>query len=299
VMAEINEALAAFNDANHKFLSAKEVSKEKLMESKNKLEAASEEVQGLFQTLQDERKLDEMPVDEVKGELEQVENELEMNLATNRNVIDQYQQRQAQIENLTQDLAEEEARAEKISSTIEAARTSWEPALKTLVSSIGAKFSAAFDRIGCAGEIQIAPHEEDYAQWAIDILVKFRDNEKLQLLTGQRQSGGERSLTTILYLMSLMEQARSPFSLVDEINQGMDARAERLVHNQLVDVTCNSDVGQYFLITPKLLPDLDYHPRMKVLCVYNGEWLPGEADDGNLMVVLNQFLEKGRGRAEV
>lgn len=29
----------------------------------------------------------------------------------------------------------------------------------------------------------------------------------------------ERSLTTILYLMSLTEQARSPFSLVDEINQ--------------------------------------------------------------------------------
>lgn len=46
--------------------------------------------------------------------------------------------------------------------------------------------------IGCAGEIQIAPHDEDYAQWAIDILVKFRDHEKLQLLTGQRQSGGVR-----------------------------------------------------------------------------------------------------------
>ena len=79
----------------------------------------------------------------------------------------------------------------------------------------------------------------------------------------------------------------------------MDARAERLVHNQLVDVTCNSDVGQYFLITPKLLPNLHYHSRMKVLCVYNGEWLPEEADKGNLMVTLNEFLEKGRGRAEV
>lgn len=56
-MAEINEALAAFNDANNKFLSAKEVSKEKLMESRNKLEAASEEVQGLFQTLQDVREV--------------------------------------------------------------------------------------------------------------------------------------------------------------------------------------------------------------------------------------------------
>ena len=38
-----------------------------------------------------------MPADEVKGELEQVENELEMNLATNRNVIEQYQHRQAQV----------------------------------------------------------------------------------------------------------------------------------------------------------------------------------------------------------
>lgn len=89
--------------------------------------------------------------------------------------------------------------------------------------------------IGCAGEIHIRENE-DYDKWAIDILVKFRDDEKLQLLTGQRQSGGvyyflsalqccldirlqERSLTTILYLMSLTEEARAPFSLVDEINQ--------------------------------------------------------------------------------
>lgn len=106
-------------------------------------------------------------------------------------------------------------------------------------------FLDRFTGIGCAGEIRISEHE-DYEKWAIDILVKFRDSEKLQLLTGQRQSGGvrhdsnlhrlddenhehltcfiyffiqERSLTTILYLMSLTEEARAPFSLVDEINQ--------------------------------------------------------------------------------
>jgi structural maintenance of chromosomes protein 5 len=49
--------------------------------------------------------------------------------------------------------------------------------------------------IGCAGEIKITPAPE-YEKWAIDILVKFRDNEKLQLLTAQRQSGGvSRALT--------------------------------------------------------------------------------------------------------
>ena len=31
---------------------------------------------------------------------------------------------------------------------------------------------------------------EDYANWALEILVKFRDAEDLQVLTAQRQSGG-------------------------------------------------------------------------------------------------------------
>jgi hypothetical protein len=53
MMVEINGALAAFNEANHEFQSAKEVSKVKLSESKDKLGAASEEVQALFRTLQD------------------------------------------------------------------------------------------------------------------------------------------------------------------------------------------------------------------------------------------------------
>ena len=71
--------------------------------------------------------------------------------------------------------------------------------------------------------------------------------------------------------MSLTEMARVPFSLVDEINQGMDGRAERHVHNRLVKVTCDPEAGQYFLITPKLLTNLEYHPRMTVLNVFNGE----------------------------
>ncbi len=59
--------------------------------------------------------------------------------------------------------------------------------------------------------------------------------------------------------MALTEEARAPFSLVDEINQGMDQRAERAVHNSMVEVTCKEDSTQYFLITPKLLADLNYH----------------------------------------
>ena len=79
----------------------------------------------------------------------------------------------------------------------------------------------------------------------------------------------------------------------------MDARYERAVHNSLVEVTCRADSGQYFLITPKLLPDLNYHERMKILCVNNGEWLPEEKGMGNLNSLIDNFLRfrPGRGTA--
>lgn len=51
------------------------------------------------------------------------------------------------------------------------------------------------------------------------IRVKFRSNEDLQLLTATRQSGGERSVSTILYLLALQGVTATPFRVVDEINQ--------------------------------------------------------------------------------
>ncbi len=74
-------------------------------------------------------------------------------------------------------------------------------------------------------------------------------------------------------------------------SQGMDNRAERMVHNSMVDVTCKADAAQYFLITPKLLPDLEYHERMKILCVNNGEWLPDERNLGNLMDMVERYVQ--------
>jgi hypothetical protein len=71
----------------------------------------------------------------------------------------------------------------------------------------------------------------------------------------------------------------------------MDQRAERTVHNELVKTTCTSgESGQYFLITPKLLPDLEYHPRMRVLCVNNGEWLTDDKSVGSLKGVLMRYV---------
>ena len=77
--------------------------------------------------------------------------------------------------------------------------------------------------------------------------------------------------------------------------QGMDQQYERRVHDQLVEVTCKAESGQYFLITPKLLPGLQYHRSMKILCVNNGEWLPesrGLGGLGSMRKMIERFVER-------
>lgn len=95
----------------------------------------------------------------------------------------------------------------------------------------------------------------------------------------------------MMYLMAMQELSNSPFRVVDEINQGMDPRNERLVHGHLVDIACRPETSQYFLITPKLLPDLAYSDKMKVLCIFNGEWI-GEL--GSTMKCVKDWIQKKR-----
>jgi len=48
--------------------------------------------------------------------------------------------------------------------------------------------------------------------------VKYGDNKPMKELT-TFQSGGERSVATVLYMLALQELSKSPFRCVDEINQ--------------------------------------------------------------------------------
>jgi chromosome segregation ATPase len=167
--------------------------------------------------------------------------------------------------------------------------TDWKTRLESIISTISVSYSESFARIGCNGEVRLK-EDPDYAKWGIEILVKFRQTESLQVLTAHRQSGGERSVSTMLYLIALQSLSKSPFRVVDEINQGMDPRNERLVHKLIVEAACSKSNSQYFLITPKLLPDLVYHEKMTVLCVFNGPWQP--VDRWDLLPLKQQNKKK-------
>ncbi|KOB72937.1 putative structural maintenance of chromosomes 5 smc5 [Operophtera brumata] len=74
-------------------------------------------------------------------------------------------------------------------------------------------FGNMFAKLGCAGEIKLdrAGSDDDYDKYGISILVSFRESEQLQQLTRHAQSGGERALSTALYLMALQSLTTVPF----------------------------------------------------------------------------------------
>jgi structural maintenance of chromosomes protein 5 len=90
--------------------------------------------------------------------------------------------------------------------------------------------------------------------------------------------------------MALQSLARSPFRVVDEINQGMDPRNERMVHERMVDIACKEHTSQYFLITPKLLNGLKYDKRMRVHTILSGEHMPKDSNKVDLQAMANLAL---------
>ncbi|XP_077200942.1 structural maintenance of chromosomes protein 5 [Paroedura picta] len=186
-------------------------------------------------------------------------------------VVDDCNKRAEEIQQMTLELQEKKKELDEFRQNISQVKEKWLNPLKQLIDQINDKFSSFFSSMQCAGEVDLhTENEEEYDKYGIRIRVKFRSSTQLHELTPHHQSGGERSVSTMLYLMALQELNKCPFRVVDEINQGMDPVNERRVFDVVVETACKESTSQYFFITPKLLQNLTYTEKMTVLLVYNG-----------------------------
>lgn len=155
----------------------------------------------------------------------------------------------------------------------------WAEELAQIVEQISRSFQKRFVAVASDGQVELVKADR-FKDWKLEILVKFRDNSELKVLDHQSQSGGERAVSTIFFIMSLQGLTNAPIRIVDEINQGMDPKNEKQTHKYLVKTACTSDSSQYFLVTPKLLTGLYYHPDMAVHCIFTGPFLQSDSSSG-------------------
>eukprot|EP00096_Caligus_rogercresseyi_P001121 TRINITY_DN11753_c0_g1_i1.p1 TRINITY_DN11753_c0_g1~~TRINITY_DN11753_c0_g1_i1.p1 ORF type:complete len:354 (+),score=130.39 TRINITY_DN11753_c0_g1_i1:106-1062(+) len=234
-------------------------------------------------------------VDRIEEDLDGLQAESACIGNINRSVVEEYLRLKDSVSSLEESIASKGSDTSKKQEDIASLKAEWIGRLNDLVERLDSKFRRNFDTMGYAGQIQLkVPDERNNFEddYGIEIYVKYRENVRLAKLTPHMQSGGERSVATALYMMSLQELTQVPFRCVDEINQGMDAVNERKVFDILINTSSKEDSSaQYFLLTPKLLPDLRFNELVKVHVVYNGVHMlqcPPISSD--------KFLKKARER---
>ena len=217
--------------------------------------------------------------------------------AADSDALRRFRERGAAVARLRAEADAADAAAERAAAEAREARDAWLPRARALIETVGLEFTAAMRRLGCDGDAALVEADQDQddegnasnhnhqqqqqqsfsrrqppnpGDASVRLRVRFREGEDLQTLDGSRQSGGERSVATILYLVAMQRVASAPFRVVDEINQGMDPSNERAVFGVLAEAAGAAGTPQCFLLTPKLLPDLPYSDSVTVLQVING-----------------------------
>lgn len=253
-----------------------EYCKKETEEYRQRLEAAKRHAESVaIITPELEQAFCEMPstIEELDAAIQDTISQANSILFLNHNVLEEYESRRKKIESLSKGQEMEEEKLSNLTNEINALKERWLPTLRSLVSKINQTFSRNFQEMAVAGEVSLDEHDMDFDKYGILIKVKFRETGQLQVLSAHHQSGGERSVSTILYLVSLQDLTNCPFRVVDEINQGMDPINERKMFQQLVRAASQPNTPQCFLLTPKLLPNLEYSEACSILTVMNGPWI--------------------------
>jgi structural maintenance of chromosomes protein 5 len=228
-------------------------------EAKNLLKAACE-MSGIKSekdiTKEIKEKFSKLPdtMDEIQLKINEIEVRSQCTHDVDKQVIDDFNERKKKIEQLRKECSKREAKLVSHKNNYEELKNSWFTQVESMVSVISEKFIQLFRIIKCSGEVELArpDNPEDYDKYGIRINVSFRSDENMKELTAWQQSGGEKSVSTMLYMIALQEQVKCPFRVVDEINQGMDPANERKVFDIIVQNSSAKTCAQYFLLTPKV-----------------------------------------------
>lgn len=190
-------------------------------------------------------------------------------------IMRDYRRNERELKEKRAQIADLENQIEEIKACRDQIKKNWITKVTDVIKVIDDNYREFMRKLNYGGQVILDYNKDDvddFSAYGISIMVKYRDNEELIPLSSTRQSGGERSVATMIYMLALQTRTSVPFRCVDEINQGMDKDNERKVFELLVQ-TADSSSSQYFLVSPKLLHDLPYSEKMKIHIVFNGKKL--------------------------
>jgi chromosome segregation protein len=193
----------------------------------------------------------ELPVVEelpegLKGEMQFVRKQLRRLGAVNPNAPDDLAEVRERYEFLTEQAADLEAATQQLRHSVSELDTMMERAFEETFDAVAREFSGMFSDLFEGGEASLALTEPDaLLTTGVEIVARppGKRAQRLALL-----SGGERALTAVALLFSLLHVSPTPFCVLDEVDAMLDeanvgrfrAKLEELsLHTQFIVITHN------------------------------------------------------------
>lgn len=258
-----------YKEAKSKYDEYKKGNTAREIRQQNLTEEEREVVRKLAEDYLGQNRLSELYV---LTKIEQLEDDISVLSNVDGGSLELLKSKRSELEIAERHLPDFKRKKQDLEERMEKISVPWERELDDMVNQISAAFQKNFITVASDGQVEMVKLER-YKDWKLQILVKFRENSELKVLDHQSQSGGERAVSTIFFIMSLQGLTNAPIRIVDEINQGMDPNNEKMAHKYLVHTACKEGLSQYFLVTPKLLTGLYYHPGMAIHCIFTGPFL--------------------------
>lgn len=118
----------------------------------------------------------------------------------------------------------------------------------------------------CCGKILF-----DHKNETLSITVQPGEEDKAALNDVRSLSGGERSFSTVCFILSLWSITESPFRCLDEFDVYMDMVNRRIAMDMILKVADSQHHRQFILLTPQSMSSLPTSSRIRILRMQDPE----------------------------
>jgi len=140
-----------------------------------------------------------------------------------------------------------EENREKALEEVKTRMQAWRTVIQSLLDRVNLEYQKVLTQAQAVGEVRLA-NGHDMETAGLEIIVGFKGGKPVPL-DAYTQSGGERTTSTMSFLLALQQHVRSPFRAVDEYDIHMDPKNREIITQMLVSAV-NDAGAQYIVITP-------------------------------------------------
>lgn len=124
----------------------------------------------------------------------------------------------------------------------------WREVLSSFLEELTARYGEILKAVNATGAIRLIS-SRDIEKCGLEIMVGYKGN-KPTALDAFTQSGGERSIAMMAFLLALQQHITSPFRAIDEFDVHMDPKNRESVTQLIISHAASMTEGQYLAITP-------------------------------------------------